>query len=117
MLFAYMFFCLFFVLIISIIVYTRTHAQFGGKITPLEISRLSRSKQWNGKIFLNRAPINMSMGPLKVVNIMFQSFKNRKVRMPKNLIFVKPSYIDISPNILILSSRWLDINNCAKSRI
>ncbi len=70
-------------------IYTRVNPQFGGRITPQELTKLAQSKQWNGKVFVNTAPIDLAMGPLKIMKIMKQSLSNRKIRMPQAQLPVK----------------------------
>lgn len=76
--------------IVSLNIYIRLNPQFGGRMNSDERHKFSKSNQWNGKVFENTVAVNMSMGPLKMVKIIFQSLTNRKARAPKSNLEVKP---------------------------
>lgn len=76
------------IFVASVNAYIRFHPQFGGRITPQELDKYSKSKQWNGKMFTNTASVDMSMGPIKLSKILRQSISNKNVRTPQHKISI-----------------------------
>jgi len=83
-----------FLLIISTVIavwlFTTYHPQFGGKIDQQELAKLSKSPQWNGKIFENQIETSMDIGPSKIPNLLWKQMFDRKGRSPKTPLPVIP---------------------------
>lgn len=75
---------------LGIIGYLQLNPQFGGNVRPQDLERFKRSKNWNGKLFVNRTPPNMPMGPRTMANMMRERSRTKDIREPKENIPMVP---------------------------
>jgi hypothetical protein len=74
----------------AVVIYTKTHPQFGGKHTEIDDERFKSSKQWNGKIFENRTPVVMDMNLSKVPKLIAERRRTKKMSRPQEEIVMTP---------------------------
>lgn len=75
---------------VAVVIYTKTHPQFGGKHTAIDDERFKSSKQWNGKIFENRIPVVMDMNLSKVPKLIAERRRTKKMSRPQEEIVMTP---------------------------
>ena len=64
--------------------------EFGGKVTPVEIEKYSRSKHWDGQKFNNLEETKMNIPFKAIPKLLFSQFFKRKQRQPIKEIKVPP---------------------------
>ena len=64
--------------------------EFGGKVTPLEIEKYSRSKHWDGQKFNNLEETKMDFPFKAIPKLLYKQLFKRKNRQPKEKIKAAP---------------------------
>lgn len=75
---------------IVIWLYTKYHPQFGGKLDRQEVAKMSKSPQWNGKIFENQIETKMDMSLSKMPELLYKQLFDRKGRSPQQPLPILP---------------------------
>lgn len=78
------------VLFLSVWAYLNFNPQFGKKPSKEELEKLSKSSQWNGKVFENQIETNMDMGLKNIPGLLKKQLFDREGRSPKQPIPVIP---------------------------
>lgn len=78
------------VLFIGIKLFIALNPQFGGKMDHEELEKLSKSPQWNGKVFENQIETRMDMGPKDMFGLIKKQLFDREGRSPSKPLPILP---------------------------
>jgi L-ascorbate metabolism protein UlaG (beta-lactamase superfamily) len=76
--------------VLSGMAYLHFNPQFGGKLTKELKQSYSRSKQWDGKQFVNTHETTMDIDVADIPSLLYANFTNTEVRAPKAALPMEP---------------------------
>ena len=71
------------------ILYARKNPQFGGRPTPKDLEKYSRSSQWKDGVFLNRSLTTLDVSLWSMPGLLKEFLSGRKKRLPPELLNIE----------------------------